>query len=63
MNSPDYRQQEEIEEQRQTILLEVLHHVSHGTSTKGHALLLAAELGLLTQYLQENDSAQYHRND
>ena len=48
----DWRQQEELEQERQLKLLEVLQKISRGLGTSGDALYLATELGLTTEWRQ-----------
>lgn len=53
--SADYRQQQELEEQRFMQILGVLQRVKRGTSTEADALFLASELGLDTEYRKHTD--------
>ena len=52
MNEPDYRQQQELEEEREQRTLETLRRVDHGMATHDDMLLLASELGLSSQIKQ-----------
>ena len=51
-NSPDYRQQEELEHERETVLLLVLSRVGQGEATMTDALYLSKELGLFDRFTQ-----------
>lgn len=52
MNEADYRQQQELEEERLQKTLESLHRVDNGTATHQDVEFLAAELGV-RHYIKE----------
>lgn len=52
MSGADFRQQQELEEERQQRAIESLQRVDHGTATHDDVLFLAAELGL-TERIKE----------
>lgn len=53
VSAPDFRMQQELEEERMRLSLEALKRVAEGTSTNADATFLAAELGFKDIYQQE----------
>ena len=53
MNSPDYRMQQENEEERRARCFEALNRVKNFQHTPEDILFIASEMGLSTQYQQE----------
>ena len=47
MSDGDYRQQQELEEERQQRIMEILERVRTGTTTEEDASVLAHELGII----------------
>ena len=50
----DYRMQQQVEEERMALAMEVLKRVAQGMSTQADARFLASELGL-THYVTEKE--------
>ena len=46
MTGADYRQQQELQEERETLTLEALERVDNGMATHEDVLFLAGELGI-----------------
>ena len=59
---PDYRMQQEAEEERMAHSIAVLRRIAKGMGTRADARFLAGELGLTHQYM-EKDHAENRRND
>lgn len=55
MNGPDFRQQQELEEERMALSLEALHRVDRGLATHDDVLFLASELGLVSEFIRSID--------
>ena len=56
MNSPDFRMQQELEEERMMRSLKVLRRVDRGMATHDDVMFLASELGLTTEFQQEKQN-------
>ena len=55
-----YRQQQEMEEERERLCLEILDRVAKGTSGQADALFLAGELGLTQLYRTSHETLRTH---
>ena len=55
MNEQDERAQEECEQERMTVEMEILHRIARGTTTLDDALYVAVSFGLTKEFKQENE--------
>lgn len=61
--SADFRQQEELEQERRWVILQALLRVRAGRSTNTDAEFLASELGLQDFYRNHTEKAVTHGNN
>lgn len=53
MNGPDFRMQQELEEERMALSLEILQRIERGVATHADMIFLASELGLSNEFSKE----------
>lgn len=55
VNAPDYRMQQEIEEERMSVELDICKRIAQGLSNEQDALYVASSFGLKTEFLKEQE--------